>query len=320
MLFNAMARTKTEPRSAQRERPTLRELEVFRSVIACGKTTAAARQLGISQPAVSRALCQLEARRGKTLFRRAGNRLAPTAEALALNRELDPMFEVLARLDPRSRSAGRDAPLRIFATATFSRYFLPALIADFIRTGKGCAIHFEIGSSPEAIEGVASGLADIGLTSSTISHAGIRLEPFRRARACCVMPAGHRLAGRHVVRAQDLEGEPFIALTRRFSSRSVIDRILREAGVNRRIVAETATAVTAMELVRRGLGLSILNPFPVYAGDDHAVVFRRFMPEIVHQSSFILPVTPPQPDARRFIDYVKDHQTDDRHSVAIRNR
>ena len=93
-----MGATSTAIRNTQRNRPTLRELEVFRSVIRCGKTTAAARQLGISQPAVSRALAQLEARKGEMLFRRDGNRLVPTAEALALDRELEPMFEVLARL------------------------------------------------------------------------------------------------------------------------------------------------------------------------------------------------------------------------------
>ena len=286
-------------------RPTLRELEVFRSVIACGKTTAAAQQLGISQPAVSRALNQLEARRGETLFRREGNRLVPTVEALALNQELEPVFDVLARIAYPAVASNRRATLRIFATATFSQYFLPEAIARFMHAGAECIVQLDIGSTPSAVASVASGLADIAVTNSAISHAGVRLEPFRRSRGCCVLPATHPLARNESIGARDLEGEPFIALARRFSSRSVIDRLFQDAGVKRHVVAEAATAVAAVALVRQGLGVAILNPFPVCESADPSVVMRPFLPEIFYESSFIMPVSEMKPLARRFADFVK---------------
>lgn len=300
-----------------RPRATLRELEVFRAIIDCGKTTAAAQQLGISQPAVSRTLGQLEARRGGALFRREGNRLAPTAEALALYQEMAPVFSALRRLASGSRVANPGTPLRIFAPVTLAQYFLPGLLADFLRTELGGAVQLEIGSTPQVIANVADGHAELGLTSSTISHVGVRLEPFRRAVACCVVPAGHRLAGKNVIRPADLRGEPFIALARRFLSRSTIDRIFEEARVARRIVAETGTAMSAVGLVRAGLGVSIVNPFPVFSHEERSVVFRRFVPEVVHQSSFVLPAATAKPEARRFVDFAKSKQKADRFSAPI---
>lgn len=303
--------------NAAAQRLTLRELEVFRSVIACGKTTAAAHQLGISQPAVSRALRQLEAHRGERLFRREGNGLVPTAEAFALNQQLEPVFDVLTRIAGPSERGQRRALVRIFAPATFSEHFLPRAIAQFLAAGDDCEIQLEIGSTVAAVASVASGLADLGVTNSPVTHSGVRLEPFRRSRACCVLPIGHPLAQREVIEPQDLRGEPFIALARRFASRAVIDRLFRQAGIDRRIVAESATAVAAAALVREGMGVSILNPFPISGSGSAAVVFRPFAPEIVYESSFMLPIAEVKPAARRFIDFVKSTQRADAFSTPV---
>src|SRR5712672_1970405 len=79
-------------------RPSLREIEALRAMIATGKTTQAARQLGTSQPSVSRAIASLEARLGQPLFARRNGRLAPTAEALALEARAAVVFDLLDQL------------------------------------------------------------------------------------------------------------------------------------------------------------------------------------------------------------------------------
>ena len=68
---------------------TLRQLEILRAIIRCRTTMAAARQLGLSQPAVSNALKAMETQAGFALFERINNRLFPTREALALHEEAD---------------------------------------------------------------------------------------------------------------------------------------------------------------------------------------------------------------------------------------
>ncbi len=59
---------------------SLREFEALRMLIATGTATAAARRLGISQSAVSRAITQLETRLGQVLFERRQGRMSPTAD------------------------------------------------------------------------------------------------------------------------------------------------------------------------------------------------------------------------------------------------
>ncbi len=84
----------------------------------CQTTVEAAEQLGISQPAVSNGLRQLERELGITLFERAHRRLEPTAEALSLYEEIRPLFGVLRSFSLRARDIrqGKSGRIRIVAT------------------------------------------------------------------------------------------------------------------------------------------------------------------------------------------------------------
>ena len=82
---------------------TVRQLEAFRAVIQHGSVTGAAEALGLSQPAISKALALLETETGLSLFERRNRRLVPTAEALILHGEVDKMFLALTRIVGLSR-------------------------------------------------------------------------------------------------------------------------------------------------------------------------------------------------------------------------
>ncbi len=285
---------------------SLREFEALRALISTGTTTAAARRLGISQSALSRAIGQLEARLGRRLFERDAGRLQPTAEALALNEDLDPLFESLARIDGATWRTAKEAALRIVAPPTIAHRFLQRRIADFLGDHPDQRISLDIIASDALVAGIAEGRYDLGISDSASNHSGIRLLPFRASHAVCVMAEGHPLAERDVIGPADLDGRRFIALTRRHSVRSSIDRILVEAGVAPRIVIETATSVSACELVRAGLGVSLLNPFPVVLSSPPGLAVRPFAPEIAYRTCFVVPAQPaPPPAARAFIRHVR---------------
>jgi hypothetical protein len=77
----------------------LRSLEAFRETMISGSVTAAAGRMGMTQPAVSRLIAQLETDAGFGLFYRDKGRLAPTPEALMLYEEVDLAFGGLERVD-----------------------------------------------------------------------------------------------------------------------------------------------------------------------------------------------------------------------------
>lgn len=300
--------------------PSIRELEVLRALVSHGKTTAAAAKLGITQPAVSRAIAQLEAHTGLTLFRREGGRLLATAEALALARESEPIFTTLERLERANwRPIEENPTLRIACPPTMAQFFVNDLLAAFSRAEPEMRLSFEIGSGDDVIRQVTNGDTDIGIVDAAPSHPGARFVSFRVSEAHVIVPKGAAWAGRATITPDDFRDQPFIALARRFPSRTVIDRLFLGAGVTARIVAEVSTVASACELVEAGIGVTIANPFPVIFGRRERLDFVPFRPAIAYETSFVLPsMVPPTPVARRFMDFVRMHQREDGISTAIR--
>ncbi|MEH6775747.1 MAG: LysR family transcriptional regulator [Cereibacter changlensis] len=280
-----------DPAEDRRSGITLRELEVLQHLIQLGTAMNVARRLGISQSAVSRRLAQLEDRLGFQLFDRVNGRLAPTLAALSINEQLTPVFETLARIANPARPAqeSHTGTLSIVAPPTIAHRFLPKRIAAFAKRNPDLQITFDILASDSLLTGVAEARFDIGLSDSNIAHEGITSELLLETQAICVLPPGHHLASFEVIRPADLHDEPFIALSRRHSSRAAIDRLFEKEGLRLKRVIEASTNVAVIEFVREGLGVSLLNPFPLVHQIGKSVVMRPFLPAIRYRTHALLP-------------------------------
>jgi DNA-binding transcriptional LysR family regulator len=305
--------------AAKEKRPTLRELEVLHAMIEGRKTTSAASMLGISQPAISRTIQQLESRLGKILFRREGGRLQPTVEGLEFYQRSQPIFQALERLGNPPEETLRGQLVRFIAPPTMAHRFLPGLIAAFHKAEPNIRMQIEVGITADVIAKIADGNFDIGITDAQLHHPSVVFEPFRRSNAHVILPADHMLASRPVLSAIDLDDQPFIALSRRFSVRSALDRVFLDSGIAPRIVVEAATSAIAYELVRAGVGMTLINPFPLAFRGDTDVVIRPFAHTVPFETSFVLSTAaPPTQAARLFMDFVRRSQADDGYSTPLR--
>lgn len=274
-------------------------------MITTGTTIAASHRLGLSQSTVSRALANLEERAGSTLFTRSGNRLMATAEALRLNKSLDGLFAALGKIEDGA-SPVTERQFSIAAPPTIAHRFLQPHIASFIRNNEKTAVTLEVCASDALLTGVSEERFDIGITDLETQHSGIQVTPFRKSFLACVLPADDPYCAKDEIHPEDLAERDIVALTKRHTARTSTDRIFRNAGLQPRIVVETATAVSAMEFVRNGTGLALLNPFPISASLPDGVVIRRFKPDLEFQTSFWTAInTALDAPARAFIRHVK---------------
>lgn len=305
--------------SSGRRPPSLRELEVLQAMIATRKTVAAAQRLGISQPAVSRALAALEAHVGRPLFAREGGRLVPTADAFALDAEAQPIFAALERLNSWPGQAVQASVLRIATPPTLAQFVLPPVLAEFRRQEPDVVANVEIDTSSTVITQVADRAVDLGLVDMSASHIGIQGEAIREAVAHVLMPEEHPLAEREVLTPQDLAEEPIIALARRFPERIKVEQAFADAGVALRLVGEGTAAVFVAEMVRQRVGLALLNPFPLTLGGLRGLVARRFAPAIAYRTMLLFPSAGSvAPAARRFADLLIAMQPEDGLTMPIR--
>jgi DNA-binding transcriptional LysR family regulator len=286
-------------------RPSMRELEVLVAMVQTGKTTAAAERLGVSQPAVSRAIAGLETSLGRALFERDGGRLVANSEALRLAEQVAPLLAALDGFNgiaPRNDTA---TPLKIAAPPSIAHRFMPGLIAGFLDANPGQTVHMEIGMTEAVVASVANANAHLGISDGFIKHNGVVAHPYLRGTGHVVLRADHRLAQRESLRPEDLDGEAFIALTPRFHRRFIYDKIFHDHRVGRRVVVETATSIAVCEMVRAGLGVGIINPFPVALRNDDGLAYVPFLPRVEYLSSFLCPLGPVSPVAQRFIEHAR---------------
>ncbi|MBY4893552.1 LysR family transcriptional regulator [Rhodobacteraceae bacterium N5(2021)] len=299
-----------------RSRASIREYEVLRAVITAGTVTAAAYKLGVSQPAVSRMLAQLEANMGVILFERRGSRLRPTAEALRLNDNLDRLFDALAYLNGTDPGDPVSQPLRLAAPPTLTHRFLGHCVASFMKLHPGQMISLETCTSNDLVDRLVDDRLDLGFTLAEATHSAMELIPFHRSLAVCVMAPDHPLARHDVITPDLLHDQDHINLTRRFMVRTRLDQVFRKAGVRTRPVAEVGTAVSALTLARAGVGFSVLCPFPVLQPDDPTLAIRPFRPEFIYSASFAVSTIRPQSrPARAFMRHVQMAVRSDPHAL-----
>ena len=285
-----------------------RQVEAFRTVVQLGSMTNAAELLGVSQPAVSRLIRDLEAHLRLRLFRREGNRLVPTHEALVLFEEVDLHYRGMAQIekvaeDLRNQSAGT---LRVAAPSSLATFFLPAVTAEFLAERPTIGVSISSASSPLIIERVGLRQVEIGLVQISGANPGVRIMPLPEPATVCILHKDHPLAAEPVLTPQLLANQVFISLGRNSPTRARVDALFAEHGIHRLQRIEVDLTATVRALVARGLGVSIVDPFAVSSPVDPDVVVRPFQPVIPFEVAAVLPAHRSlSSHAQRFLDLIR---------------
>jgi len=237
-----------------------RQLEMFRAVMDAGSVSAAARLLGLSQPAVSRQIAQLEADFDLDLFARERGRLQPTAHALELYREAAHAFEGVERVLNlvRKMRANNTGTLRIAAPYSFCEVLLPRIIARLAPQHPNLRYAVEPGTYEAIAAMVAKREVDVGILKEPVEHAGISTLPLVDSVVACALPSTHRLARGASIRVQDLAQEPLVMLGRNAAWLQEVRTLLNRAGKAPTVRLETHAVGAACGFAANGLGVALV--------------------------------------------------------------
>ena len=241
---------------------THRQIEVFRSLMATHQVTRTAEALNTSQPTVSRELARLEQVLGLQLFDRVRGRLQATARALVLLEEVERSYVGLERI------AATAVELRQFAHARLSLTCLPALahallpdaVRRFALKNPQAALSLTPQESPQLEQSLTEQRFDLGLIERMSAPPATRLVPLLQTDEVAVLPAGHFLLAKRLLRPKDFANLSFVSLAPSDPYRVLIDAMFEGHGVQRQLGLEATSALTVCSLVRQGLGVAIVNP------------------------------------------------------------
>ena len=285
-------------------------IQEFRALHACilqGSITGAARQIGKSQPAISRSISNLEYKLGTKLFERSGKSIIATEEAYRINAETSSFFLMLDNL--REESVSRHAPmtLKIAAPPNFSSGFIQSVIASFLKNHENVRIELEVAISTIVIDKVAKNEVDLGISDMDIDTHDTLREPFGHSYMACFLPSHLPLAQQSIVKVEDLKDIPLIGLTKRHSARSKLETLLKNLDIKPNIVLETNNSLSALKLVENGIGIVLMNPFPLADKLSDKVVILPFEKKIKYDPAFIFSTNRAvKKSTRWFISHFKD--------------
>ena len=297
-------------------RINLRSLECFRAIMDTGSATAAAQQLGLTQPAVSRLLGLLEQGVGFELFHRRKGRLIPTEEAMALHKEADVALQSVDRVSQLARNLRNEnfGELTIVSPPSFAEGILSRVISEFIALHPNVQVSLDSQSVEKARDMVALRAVDCGFVKLPAEHPGLECKPLIRAGTICALPAAHRLARKRTIGIRDLEGEPLILLGKGRVSRADVDEAFREAGVAMNVRVETHTVGAACAFARGGVGIAIVNEMLGVQYGGPGLELRRFSPNFVHEYAFMTSTSAPMTRVtRRFFEHCQAFFAKNRH-------
>jgi DNA-binding transcriptional LysR family regulator len=262
-----------------------RQIEAFRALLLTGSTVRAARSLNITQPAVSRLVRELQSSLQLQLFERSGNRLMPTSEGLVLYREVERSFVGLDRIVQAAHElrVRRSGMLRIAGMPALTNGVLPRFTGGFLAERPSVDLAMFGLLSHTVVDWVVSNQCDLGFTAAPVQHAAVRSKGLPSVPYVAVIPAGHKLARRKVIRPSDFRGEPFIALGPSSPSRFRIDDVFFANAVPLSIRVETPLSEIACALVASGAGLSICDPFTAAEYSTRGIVAKPLQPSIDFQ-------------------------------------
>ena len=269
----------------------LRQIEAFRSVMRLGSMTAAAEVLYTSQPNVSRLISQLELSTGLTLFKRAGVRLIPTQEGQAFFQEVERAYVGLDSLklsakNIRNLGTGR---LRVAAVPSTGLSMIPRVLKTFTESRPELTVSLHVNSSPTVEQWVKSQFCDIGIVVHPGDATSQQIELLAEIPAVCVLPAGHPLAQREHITFTDLEGEAFVSLCHGDGTRSLVDDLFEQAGVERVMAVEAQYSAINCEMVALDIGITLAHPLVARDYAHRGIVVLPFRPDILFPTYVIWP-------------------------------
>lgn len=271
-----------------------RQLQALHAVIETGTVTAAAALLGVSQPAVSNLLYQLERQTRFKLFERDRGRLRATPEANLLFREIDTLVRgfdhvTQAVIDLQNKQAGQ---LQVASQHSMSFGFVPKLIADFARARPDMSISFQSQYSSKIQEWVMSGLFEIGICETPLLHDGLEAHPIR-VETRVALPKNSPLARHEVLTPELLEGVPFLVMGPDHMTHRRTREAFLQAGIPFKTRVHAQLFKNLLSFVKEGMGVAILDPFVLDFDREGGFVTRPFRPLILMEMAVVTSTSRP---------------------------
>ena len=230
---------------------------VFKEVAETGNISLAAKNLYISQSAVSQSVKQLETALQARLFARSPRGVSLTWEGQMLYQYVRSALGLLATGEDKLSQAQQLllGTLTIGASDTVTSFFLTPYLETFHRLHPGIRLKIVSGRSAKVLSMLRSGAVDIAFASSP-SEPGLSTWSCFATHSVFVAGSGYDCDFDHVYTRQEIADFPLILLERKASSRVFLEQCFLQSGITLTPEIELSSRSLLVSLAKIGLGVA----------------------------------------------------------------
>jgi DNA-binding transcriptional LysR family regulator len=261
-------------------------LRDFLAVSRAGSLSAAASELSVTQPALTKSIRRLEQHYGVALFERRarGMALTPFGEALLGHAKLIETQCRFADAEMQAFAQGKGGRIRVGAGLFWGATLLPIAIATLQKRLPGLKVDLEVGVNTVTHPRLFAGDLDIvvcALPEAQMLPPGIEVRPFFDLHMRIIAGDGHPLLARRDVKAADLANYPWALYQHDRDIAQKLAASLRDhGGAPPRILVESTSVAAVMELLRSGPYLSCIADAFLRVGRESGVSVVPYRHEI----------------------------------------
>ena len=155
---------------------TLRQMEIFLNVVHSGHLTNVAKEMHLSQSAISMSIKELENILGRPVFDRINKKLVLNEVGRAFHKEVDPIFKKLSDIEYEFKNSENKGMIRVGASTTIVDYLMPSIICAYMSAYPDVKITLKEGNTQDIANMIQEGSIDIGFVEGFVSGSSIIKE------------------------------------------------------------------------------------------------------------------------------------------------
>ncbi|WP_083189707.1 LysR family transcriptional regulator [Orenia metallireducens] len=268
----------------------LREIKIFATVCKTNSMSEAARQLYMTQPAVSQTIIDLEEKLQVKLFERMNKRLVLThageillkysKRIILIMDEAENTLEDIANL--------KVGKLRVGASMTIGTYLLPLIIKEFNKKYPEINLNLVIDNTSVIEEKILNNDIDIGLVEGLIGAKDIFFDSFYHDKLFLVCSKDNPLTQKKTIDREDIENQHFISREEGSGTKEIIDKIMNAYNINYQIKHTLNNIEAIKKSIKNNLGISILPDIAIQEELLKGELIKLNLRDIQFQRSFNL--------------------------------
>ncbi len=239
----------------------LNQLKIFYMAAKFGSLSAAAQQLCITQPAVTKGIQRLQEHYELKFFNRFGKKLILTDAGESLFRIAESIFEMenQAEENLRDYQQRKKGFIRVLASESFGAYYLPEALCMFCNAHPQIRLAVDILPTDLIAERTAALSNDLGFISYPVEHKKLVVREVMEDSYVLIAPPGHSLTRRKAIQPQDLQKQSLIVHERNSAPRRDTDDYLRRYEISVTIPLELSNNESMKYAVQRGIGVALIS-------------------------------------------------------------